>query len=440
MRYAAFGMIVMAGCAIGAPPGFSDGNAWEFPLVGALEGGPLIVPVKVHGKGPYLFVIDPDSPISQVDQGLVEELDLLTVQGPEFVSEQDESKPTFVAEVLRIELGNLTVRSLNCLVMRNGTFHTAGREVRGALGRDVIRDSLAFGFDRDRAMGYLATQEGFRAPEGAIVVGYSTRLTNDAPSDIAPVPRRLVDVQVNERTFAVHLDLGEGASQLRRSAWAGAGLEARPVRRELVDETGSMRTVQEGAIAREVRLGDARAADVLFVPYDDRRWYERHIAGTIGLDFLDGHVTWVNWHRQRVFLTPRTAIAPAERIGRWGAAFAGCPTVGCVAVALQLPSRSGLPEATPDADGVMRVVPQPPVLSVTRGDAVLDTAIEVMIEARAANGAPLPHVVAIVPAGARMAQPALEPRYIGATLAVVDVTPFARRCEDARGCAYLLDR
>lgn len=440
--------MALTGCAIGAPPGFSSGDRWEFPLVGALEGGQLVVPAKVHGKGPYLFVFDPDSPVSQVDSGLQEELDLLTINGPEFVSEGDESKPTFVAEVLRIEIGNLTVRSLNCLVMPRGTFNVAGREIRGLIGRDFLADSLVFGFDRDRSMGYIATQQGFRAPENAIVVGYSTRIMNEAPSDIAAVRRRLVDVKVNGREYSLHVDLGEGVSQLRTSAWRDAGLVEQELQRELVDETGSARKVDRGGLAGEVTMGAARAQDVLFVPYDDRRWNERDVAGALGLDFFDDYVTWINWHKERLHLVPRAEIAAGERIGRWGPAFAGCATTGCVTVALELPAPQAdatvaAQELPPDVESVRRVPARPPVLAVTRGDGVQDTAIEVMLEARDAAGArvaALPRLVAILPAGARVVRQPIGERYIGTTLQVVDVSPFARKCLGQGGCVYVLDR
>src|SRR4051812_1080712 len=41
--------IALAGCTVGAPPGFSGGDRWTFPLVGPLEDGLLVTPVSVHG-------------------------------------------------------------------------------------------------------------------------------------------------------------------------------------------------------------------------------------------------------------------------------------------------------------------------------------------------------------------------------------------------------
>src|SRR5207237_1156911 len=63
-------------CTVGAPPGFSSGDHWAFPLVGPLEDGVLLVPVTINGKGPYLFLLDPDAPLTSIDEALAAGLDL----------------------------------------------------------------------------------------------------------------------------------------------------------------------------------------------------------------------------------------------------------------------------------------------------------------------------------------------------------------------------
>jgi hypothetical protein len=60
-------LVFLAACVVGAPPGFSPGTTWVFPLVDPLADGPLVTHVYVDGKGPYLFVIDPDSGIAIID-------------------------------------------------------------------------------------------------------------------------------------------------------------------------------------------------------------------------------------------------------------------------------------------------------------------------------------------------------------------------------------
>ena len=89
----------LAACTVGAPPGFSSGDSWAFPLVGPLEDGVLLVPVTVNGKGPFLFLIDPDAPASSIDEGLAGSLDLYGGAGPRLTDESDTERPTKVAEV-----------------------------------------------------------------------------------------------------------------------------------------------------------------------------------------------------------------------------------------------------------------------------------------------------------------------------------------------------
>lgn len=438
-----------ASCAIGAPPGFSSGDHWSFPLVGSLEGGPLIVPVSVQDHGPYLFLVDPDSPISQVEESLARELDLLTEQGPEFVSEADESRPTFFAEVLRFRLGELTVRSRTFFMMPDGTFNSGGRRVRGLIGRDALADSTVFGFDRDRGMGHIATQQGFHPPEGAVAIGYSTAIYPDARDGVAPVRRRLVEARVNGHGYTLHVDLGESVSQLRRNLWDGAGLVPEPIReRVLVDETGAAQKVDLAATAK-VELGAIAMNAVSFVPYVDKRWNYRDIDGTLGLDFFSDYTVWANWHTDTLFLVKRDgADRTAERIGRWG--FPGaCATTGCVTASLVLPRpdlSAAAPPAAPavagelDESAVMRVPAQRPTLHLARTAEVADRPFEIFLEARRPDGTVvrLPRLAVVIPAGVREVSHALDPRYIGTTLAVIDVSPYPRECVQAAGCLFAM--
>ena len=61
-------LLFVTACAVGAPPGFSDGDLWTFPLVAPLEDDLVLVPVYVGArKQPVLFMIDPDSRTSSID-------------------------------------------------------------------------------------------------------------------------------------------------------------------------------------------------------------------------------------------------------------------------------------------------------------------------------------------------------------------------------------
>src|SRR5262245_4415515 len=110
--------LAASACVVGAPPGFSDGNSWSFPLVGPLEDGQLVTPVWINDQGPYLFAIDTDSPVSVVDEGVVSETKPIGGIGQRYDDEQDTSHPTKVVEILHIKLGDLVVRTRTLWVTR----------------------------------------------------------------------------------------------------------------------------------------------------------------------------------------------------------------------------------------------------------------------------------------------------------------------------------
>jgi len=83
------GVLFLSACAQGAPLGFSSGEVWTAPLIGPLENNELVVAVHVNDHGPYLFVIDPDSPVSTVDTAIRSELELYTLNGAEALNEND---------------------------------------------------------------------------------------------------------------------------------------------------------------------------------------------------------------------------------------------------------------------------------------------------------------------------------------------------------------
>ncbi len=69
----ALALLALTGCAVGAPPGFGAGESWAIPLVAPLEDDLLLVPVYIQQlSDPVLFMIDPDSAVSSLDNGLVE--------------------------------------------------------------------------------------------------------------------------------------------------------------------------------------------------------------------------------------------------------------------------------------------------------------------------------------------------------------------------------
>ena len=418
-------LALAGGCTLGPPPGFSGGDSWSFPLVGPLEDGPLIVPVKVHGRGPYLFVIDTDAPISSIDAALDSELELYSRIGGEYLDESDTGRRMRYAEVLRLEIGTLTVRNRRVWVHKVGTFNLAGRQIRGVIGRDILADSLVFGFDRDLGMGYLATQKGFTAPAGASRFGYRLLKHGVGSGEY----RHLVDARVDGKSLRLHLDLGEVASQVREELWPRVGLQPVPLKRALIDEAGTVRLVDTGAHAGRVEVAGVAADNVLVVPYGDRRWRDTEIDGTLGLGFFRGYTVWSNFDDHTITVVPRTtADVSRDRFARWGwEALAGCADAGCArAEVLEEPVEEG-------------ARPSPPLLLVERDASTLDVPLEVLLEPRGSVGpSPLPRIVASFPPGSQRVTQVLAEDYRGVTFAVADISPYPRGCSSDKPCAYKL--
>jgi hypothetical protein len=427
-------LAVAGACSTGRPIGFSKADRWTIPLVGPLEDGLLLAPVYIAAKGPYLFAIDPDATVSAVEQGIVEEAGLRIGEGPHLLDEDDREIPEFYAEVLDLQVGTLTIRrtsNASALVVKNGTFDANGRHIRGLLGRDVIADSLVFGFDRDQGVAMLMTQEAFHPPPGAIAISYDKVSSQIVNVEVVPPPRRLVTATVDGHPFTLHVAFGATASRLRASAWRAAGLVAEAVEGGLVDDIGSHHPVHARAKAASVALGSARTERVAFVPYGDRRWDAKVLDGVLGLDFFRPYDVIANWDRTRLYLTPRGDLAATTkaRIGRWhSAALDACPDLGCVQVKLIDPL-AGAPAAQLPAHhpGV--------VVTVERDARAAGIPLEVLLQVTPAAGKPaLPWLVASLPAAAPRAMTHLPADYVGATLTVVDADPFPRACPTPAGC------
>jgi hypothetical protein len=428
VRALAVALLVACACVPGAPPGFSHGESWTFPLVGTLENGQLFAPVFIDDKGPYLFLLDPDSPLSTIDTGILSDVQPYSSIAPRYDDEQDTRHVQHVADIAKIRVGELTVENRGVWVQPIGTFDVGGRHVRGVLGHDVIADSLVFGFDRDTATAFLATHQGFTPVPGATEIGYRI-LTSHLP-DALPVGRRLVTATIGGRSWNLHVDLGGVQNQLREPRWGDAGLAPAPAKDVLIDEIGIKRQVDHGAIAADVALGPLHRRDVKFVPYDDRRWEREDIDGVLGLSFLLPYRVVMDLDRHQLYLTPRAGDLAADvraRLDRWGSrALSSCPHPGCLAIAT-IPSEDA-------ASGAL--------IRLDRDPQAQELDLELTLELVGKDGAPLgkPLMVVELARGAADTTARLDPS-LGpdATLRVVDASPFVRACPNpARACLYTI--
>jgi hypothetical protein len=409
-RNAALAGVLLAGCSVGAPPGFSKGDRWVVPLVGPLEDSTLVVPGFVGGtagvKGPFLFAIDPDANISSVDEDVIKAAGLRTGVGDHMLDETDTEQPTIYAEVLQWQLGTLsTSGSHPAVAVKSGSLDREGRRINGVIGRDLIADSLAFSFDRDLGVITLETEKVFTPPPGATAVHYETVVSKVQNVDVVPSPRRAVTATIKDKSLAMHVQLGRVSSELKLRSWPAVGM---PPEKPVAD----------------VRVAGLEAQQVPFVAYRDSRWEDHDVEGALGLSFFKHYAVAASWDRSTFYVRPRAEQPVATRIGRWQSkTLSSCEHAGCATVSMIDPLAGKI------VDG-----PHPGlVVSVARDASSLQTPLEVVI---AVTGKPgLPWLVASLPAGVDRAMTHVPADYIGATAAVVDASPFPRVCPaEGTGC------
>ncbi|MGH9885208.1 MAG: retropepsin-like aspartic protease, partial [bacterium] len=240
-------------------------------------------------------------------------------------------------------------------------------------------------------------------------------------NDVVPVPRRIAAVQIGNATLTMHLDLGAAVSQLPESVWSEAHLAPADAKLRLVDEAASVRYVTRVGVAAEVAVGSAKAHQVTFAPFVDKRFPGRTVEGALGLDFFRGYAVYASWHDKTYYLKARgdAAATATARLGRWGAALPACPHPGCVAA--QIVAAAG-----------------GPMLEVVRDPETQGRGLEVLLAPLIAGKSPAPLIVEL-PRGVDKVENALPPDYAGAQIQVADVSPFPRVCAGEGGCVVPLD-
>ena len=425
--------IVLAACPGQGPAGFSSGasgveDRWTLPLVGPLEDGLLITPVTIGTRGPFLFALDPDAPISVVDGALVKLLGLRAFNGPPRYDETGAPQPRVLVEMSGLEVGSLIIEKRRAIVVRANTFDTAGRRIHGVLGADVLASGVVFGFDRDAGVATLVEGSAFRPPPGSIPLVY-----RDVAKSLPVVARHVVKATVADAAFDLHLDLGTTVSQLRERDWPRAKLVSHELAGAMVDEVGTLRKLSKASEPSTVTSGPISTDRVAFVPYGDRRWTEAEVAGSLGLDFFAGHDVWAQWTAHVYHLVPRTPEPLAKRIARWEqGALDKCTIPGCVTVRLVDPLAGKPLEEGKPHPGV--------ILSVTREERAGGMPLEVVLEVKSRPRLPL--VIVNLPAHTDRMIDQLPAEFVGTTLEVVDVGPYPRACPPQlkNGCVDRLAR
>lgn len=395
--------LVVAGCVVGAPPGFGSGDRWSVPIVNPLESDIVVVPVRINGAGPFLFALDPEGG-SSVEASLRTELALHTT----FVSTQQRRSrtgdhwPWYQTEVKSLTIGSLTVRNRVLDLHETGAYVAAGRPVRGVLGREVFSDTLIVSIDRDRGLVTIATQKHLAPPTEATAIDY----------DGDGVFHSYIDIAIAGRKETVYLDQTRRHTRLSKRRLDKLGLQWATGRWRLTNSLGEIWYASSAAIAPTIQIGRTSVPDVAIIPFDPAERMEQQRGG-LGQDVLSRVNFITNRHERKLWLWPRgDAVATsAERLSRWGKVFDGCPTPACVSARL---------------DGTRLVV--------DRDASAVDLAYEVVLQPVDTAGAPLPgapRLQVTLPRGQSVVvDPAVDPAMAAAAgFLAVDASPFPRGCE-----------
>jgi predicted aspartyl protease len=119
-----------------APPAFPigpAGNSTDFEMA---RPGAIVVPVKLNGAGPYLFLLDTGSSHSVIDERLAGTLGAPAVARTTVTSPLgDETRP--VVRLDHLEIGPVVAKGVLASVVNPGTIDPAAR-VQGLIGLDVL--------------------------------------------------------------------------------------------------------------------------------------------------------------------------------------------------------------------------------------------------------------------------------------------------------------
>ncbi len=386
--------------------------------MGPLEEGLYYAPVLINGRGPYLFAFDPDARHSVIDELVVKQGKLPTKLNDAGWSEQDdygEPQRPRTAYVGSLEIGTLVLKRQIVRIARAGAFNAGGRHVSGILGRDMLADSLVFGFDRDRGLGFLSTVKAFRPAAQSTAIPFTTAATNGHV-------RRVSKATLGDRSVTMALEL-RGPSALGDAAATRAGLSWSEAHANLTDEYGTSHPVLRMTARSPITLAPNIANAVTFAPMAPR-WRER-LDGSLGADFFRPFDVWVSFDASAYFLSPRVDVPVTTRLARWyPGPFTECPHVGCIELRV----------IDPDAGAV----DAPIVLSITRDVRARDLSLEVVLEA---TGLPvIPRLVVNLPPEVDHLDARGEPALRGRSWVVVDASPYPHSCPSAGGCVVRVAR
>lgn len=263
------------------------------------EGGWLVVPARVNGRGPYDFIVDTGATLTLVFQELADELGVASVEGPDRrilgLSSVDKLPPAPIGDV---SVGALTLKDHVGVVLPDWP----NREdmPKGVLGLDMLSRAVMLVDAERRLMTFYAPNA---VPEGLTRRWRRARLTR---ADFGFGSRGLFISRgrVGNAEFDFLIDLGSTTSLINRIAFRRA--TKRPIELSVSPGRISPRAKVTDALADEtdifaaransLRLGRARWSSPILLVYDAPLFKEFGVAdrpfGIVGADLL----------RERTFL------------------------------------------------------------------------------------------------------------------------------------------
>jgi len=295
---AALTTLSLAACGAAPPLGYTgDRTQWTVPLVRP-EQRELVVSATVQGKGPYLFVIDPDAVRSVIDDGVARQLNLYSDNHyVRVVNQNDVTMPRKFYEVLKLDAGDLHIRNVKMLNAPAGSLVAGGMKVQGILGSDLVSRTIVVGVDRDAGVVKLA------------LTGHQ-----QVPSDSARVEGWLyhgsfyVPMRVGDRTLTMQVRLASSVSTIRDRALEGLALRAMPAEVAQVDETGTVARLRAAGVAEQVTIDGITLHDVpFFHNADAREDLEFDYDGILGQDILSRFDVTLDRDAKVLYLAPRSS-------------------------------------------------------------------------------------------------------------------------------------
>lgn len=297
-------------CAASPPLGYNTGDRvnWDIPLVAPLDGAKLVVPAMIHGQGPFLFSLEPDSQVSIIDRGVADALQLFTppdswVRVRAGNDQYDRRRPY---EVMDFVAGDLKIRNVRMYSAKAGSMQYRGMPLAGVLGTDLLSRSIVLDIDRDRGVVHLTLSGHHSEPVQA------SRIAGRVHK-ILSIRKVVVPVAIAGARGKAQFDLAVDLGAARTAIWP--------------KHLPGYRT--------QLALGATQVQGVDLAPFNDRRIEQNDIDGVLGQDVLGRYRVVVDQDKRILWLARRAPdihALTADRLSRWGDTFARCQTVGCVTI------------------------------------------------------------------------------------------------------------